>query len=335
MVQDVVQGVLSGHRHYVASTRARNSNADSSSAGSLSLGQTKSHGNAKIKTFPGDDLMVILDIESRLDWTFISEAGAWKRILMNIFGNALKYTDQGFVKVSLRGDEATKNGTQTSSSIVTLEVSDSGRGMSPEYLKNNLFTPFLQEDILSVGAGLGLSIVHQIVTSLGGTIQVDSEQFVGTTITISIPLESPTASIQLTENADSLLIAQIRDEVNRMSINFAGLRAISNETPSLTKTYSAQDRRLSDLASSLSQMAAMWFGLSINKTLDLESASGDFILTTDAVLGAYLKTHDKNVDAPWEASKAPIIVLRMAADEDFLSALASWDVGRVAMLTIP
>ncbi|RDW84331.1 hypothetical protein BP6252_01921 [Coleophoma cylindrospora] len=336
MVQDVVQGVLSGHRHYVASTRALGSDADISSGNRPSLKQVQPQENTKIQCPSGDDLMVILDIESRQDWTFVSEAGAWKRILMNIFGNALKYTDKGFIKVSLRCDDnATKKGTQNSGSVVTLQVSDSGRGMSPEFLQNNLFTPFVQEDTLSVGAGLGLSIVQQIVTSLGGTIQVSSEQFVGTTITISASLESPAASIKLTDHADSDLITHTRNEIAGMTISFAGLHTVPKETSSLTKITNTPDQNLKDLTSSLSQMASTWFGLSINYASDLQSASGDFVLTTDILLDAYLRTRNEDAIAHWETIGTPLIVLRTTGDESLSSPLPSWDIGRVIILTAP
>ncbi|RDW60240.1 hypothetical protein BP5796_11846 [Coleophoma crateriformis] len=336
MVQDVVQGVLSGHRHYVASTRALGSDADISSGNRPSLEQVQSQENTKIKSLSGDDLVVILDIESRQDWTFVSEAGAWKRILMNIFGNALKYTDKGFIKVSLRcDDDATKKGTQNSGSVVTLQVTDSGRGMSPDFLQNNLFTPFVQEDTLSVGAGLGLSIVQQIVTSLGGTIQVSSEQFVGTTITISASLESSAASVKLTDHADSDLITQTRDEIAGMAISFAGLHAVSNETSSFTKITNTPDQHLNDLTSSLSQIASKWFGLSMNWASDLQSASGDFVLTTDILLDAYLKTRNEDAIAHWETVGTPLIVLHTTGDESLSSPLPSWDIGRVVILTVP
>jgi signal transduction histidine kinase len=53
----------------------------------------------------GEGVMVILDIQERSSWMFVAEAGAWKQILMSLFGNALKYTEEGYVKVSLSTEE--------------------------------------------------------------------------------------------------------------------------------------------------------------------------------------------------------------------------------------
>lgn len=55
---------------------------------------------------------------------------------------------------------------------MTLTVADSGEGISREYLKNNLFTPFVQENPTLFGMGLGISIVRQIVGELNGSIDV-------------------------------------------------------------------------------------------------------------------------------------------------------------------
>jgi CheY-like chemotaxis protein len=71
---------------------------------------------------------------------------------------------------------------------ISLTVSDSGVGISPEFLKYHLFTPFMQENILIPGTGLGLSIVKSIVESMGGKIFVESRLGEGTRITVAAPL---------------------------------------------------------------------------------------------------------------------------------------------------
>lgn len=75
-----------------------------------------------------------------------------------------------------------------SRAIVALEVEDSGKGMSKDYLKHRLYSPFAQEDPLSVGTGLGLSIVRQLVTELDGAIAIQSEVDCGTTVQVTAPV---------------------------------------------------------------------------------------------------------------------------------------------------
>ena len=71
-----------------------------------------------------------------------------------------------------------------------LLVSDSGRGMSKEFLKNHLFKAFSQEGSFMEGAGLGMSLAAKIFKSLGGSIKAQSTKDVGTTITVTVPLDS-------------------------------------------------------------------------------------------------------------------------------------------------
>ena len=72
--------------------------------------------------------------------------------------------------------------------MLEIRVTDTGKGISPEYLRTSLYNPFCQEDVLASGTGLGLSIVKSILTMLRGTIDVQSEVGKGTNITIRIPL---------------------------------------------------------------------------------------------------------------------------------------------------
>jgi signal transduction histidine kinase len=96
--------------------------------------------------------------------TTLIAPGAIRRIIMNIFGNANKYTDTGFITVQLRICEIEKVNPATTQisyqHVLVMRIIDSGRGMSTEYMKRKLYTPFAQEDSFSPGIGLGLSIVY-------------------------------------------------------------------------------------------------------------------------------------------------------------------------------
>lgn len=84
---------------------------------------------------------------------------------MNIFGNAQKFTEKGYIKLTLRPegrDQAIAKGLTgltSGMSAVTLVIEDTGRGMSSEYLQQRLYTPFAQDDTFAAGVGLGLFIV--------------------------------------------------------------------------------------------------------------------------------------------------------------------------------
>lgn len=67
---------------------------------------------------------------------------------------------------------------------VNLVVTDTGQGISPEYLRTKIFTPFAQENSMAAGTGLGLSLVRSIVNMLGGEIDIKSTVDVGTVVTV-------------------------------------------------------------------------------------------------------------------------------------------------------
>lgn len=111
------------------------------------------------------------------------DAKALDRILDNLIGNAIKFTDEGG-RVTVRG---TRDG-----SLLRLEVADTGVGIAPQFLPH-LFEPFKQGKVeardASSGSGLGLAITHQLVELMEGTIDVESEPGVGTRFTVTLPLD--------------------------------------------------------------------------------------------------------------------------------------------------
>ena len=103
---------------------------------------------------------IILDIEVN-DWFYKVQAGALRRVVMNIFGNAQKYTDSGYilVEVKMRKAKPVDRSTTWLQDILLIHIRDTGRGMSSEYMERKLYHPFAQEDSFAPGVGLGLSIV--------------------------------------------------------------------------------------------------------------------------------------------------------------------------------
>ena len=144
--------------------------------------QPKSRGYGRAKD-SSSSLTVVIDVEYHAQgWFFLVQSGAFQRILMNITGNALKYTPSGWVRVQLCSTEKDEQ------TYVHLMVCDSGKGISADFLKKRLFSPFSQEDPLQAGIGLGMSIVKQVVERLGGAISVTSQVNVGTQVYVSLPL---------------------------------------------------------------------------------------------------------------------------------------------------
>jgi signal transduction histidine kinase len=93
---------------------------------------------------------VILDVNWRSDWTFEIDAGGYRRILLNLFANSMKYTKSGFIQVSTTVETNTSLKGRKAGSVLVLKVKDSGKGISKEFLQHHLFKPFTQEDSLAV-----------------------------------------------------------------------------------------------------------------------------------------------------------------------------------------
>lgn len=149
-------------------------------------------GSANLPSTP--PLKVMLDMDSRNlarnGWNYMIAPGAWRRLLLNLVTNSIKYTDEGgFLHVELSVRQQTSLGRMPSDfDVIELVCTDSGRGMSQEYLDYGLWKEFSQEDSHSQGVGLGLSLVHSIVKDSGGNIDVQSKKGRGTIITVLIPL---------------------------------------------------------------------------------------------------------------------------------------------------
>ena len=125
-------------------------------------------------------LRLATDINVAEDMFCRSDAFRIKQIVNNLVSNAIKYTDEGEVRVGI----TVQNG------WMTLSVSDTGCGMTPEELQSvfNAFTrlPGAQG---KEGVGLGLTITREIVTLLGGRINVASTKCKGTTFRVCLPVK--------------------------------------------------------------------------------------------------------------------------------------------------
>ncbi|KAK4447931.1 hypothetical protein QBC34DRAFT_408549 [Podospora aff. communis PSN243] len=193
LAEEVVESVLAGwsyrNRSDVHFAAWSNFIRDSSSPGiDDATKRRQSQGHLSQSTKP---VQVLLDIEPGNDWSFRTHPGAFRRTVMNLLGNSLKFTKDGFIRVKLFQRRDAGCGRDPTTRTAVLSVSDSGKGIGEEYLKHQLFTPFSQEDPFAPGTGLGLSLVRQMVISLGGNIDVQSSAGHGTTVTVSVPLPRP------------------------------------------------------------------------------------------------------------------------------------------------
>ncbi|KAI9650025.1 hypothetical protein NHQ30_000038 [Ciborinia camelliae] len=206
-----------------------------------------------------DSVVIVLEIDWQISWTFNSQISSWRRILINLFQNALKYTEFGYVQVRLTAQQSIDGPT------ARLSIIDSGRGISSDYLKYELWTPFVQEDPMSIGTGLGLSIVGKLVHELDGNIDIKSTIGAGTAVHVDIPVKGTIPSDSDKEPDSNKLIRETKERCRGISMCLLGLDNYPDPCEIPTDTSSAKERRLTAIKSALINYADDWFGMVIRK----------------------------------------------------------------------
>ncbi|THY82312.1 hypothetical protein D6C95_08803 [Aureobasidium pullulans] len=189
LVQDTVEGVSFGHSMQKAAymknlaTPLSDHNEHHLDPAMLldetvgKTGSTHSHNTGGVAIF--------LCMDSSEAWFSMICAGAWKRLVMNLFGNSLKFCSAGHVEVTLKMIPDPENPQKRMAHLMVL---DTGIGMGEEFSKHGIYQPFVQENPLVDGTGIGLHIVKRIVDDMQGTIQVQSTLGSGTRFDVTIPI---------------------------------------------------------------------------------------------------------------------------------------------------
>lgn len=131
---------------------------------------------------------------------FYADAGRIRQILMNLVGNALKFTTEGFVSVEITGKPVDDNHME-----MKISVQDTGIGIEPD-IADEIFQPFSQADLSTTrkfgGTGLGLTISRQLVEMMGGSIGVDSTPEVGSRFwfTLHLPMAEQIEAIPVSDS---------------------------------------------------------------------------------------------------------------------------------------
>ncbi|MEI6020547.1 MAG: PAS domain S-box protein [Bacteroidota bacterium] len=153
-------------------------------------------------------ILLKLAIQSSVQDAVMGDALRVEQILINLLGNAIKFTNCGFVQLSCKVLRSIANGQQ-----LELKVSDTGVGMEPAYL-NRIFSKFSQEDKSTSrkygGTGLGMAITYQLVQLMHGEIMVDSVKNKGSEF--SVVLSFPKSDkVETVNSAEELLAGQLKN----------------------------------------------------------------------------------------------------------------------------
>ncbi len=131
-------------------------------------------------------LTLTTDIEDRVPAVMYGDPGRVRQVLMNLLGNAIKFTSTGAIVV-----RAIETQPDASPGVLRIEVSDTGDGIAADKL-HLIFSPFVQADSSKSrrygGTGLGLAITEQLVALMGGQSGVSSQPGVGSSFWFTLPM---------------------------------------------------------------------------------------------------------------------------------------------------
>lgn len=117
--------------------------------------------------------------------TLLGDAARIRQVLISLVGNALKFTERGYIELRFRAEPA-----EDQDCVVHFEVEDTGIGIASE-VRDAIFTS--AGATASTGRGIGLAMVRQVVTQMHGEVTVDSKPGRGSTFACSIRLQAPGA----------------------------------------------------------------------------------------------------------------------------------------------
>ena len=176
-------------------------------------------------------LQLSLDLEENMPKSLLLDSVRLKEILINLIGNALKFTEKGYIKVRVVVDEVYEH---TSKIDITINVEDSGIGIAKEQ-QENVFKIFEQTENQDVrkygGTGLGLSISRKLATLMNGSLELESETGVGSTFIVSLK------NIDIASLSDEKTTSQIDIEYDLMEFKPAVILVVDDveENRSLVK----------------------------------------------------------------------------------------------------
>ena len=151
------------------------------------------------------NLELISDISAIKDKQFIGDPSRVQQIITNIVGNAIKFTEQGSVRVVTQLDDSFREADKTV--LVKIIIADTGIGIEPEYI-DQLFSRFVQADSSITrrfgGTGLGLAISKQLTQMMDGTINVSSQPGKGSEFIVEIPFEIAPSQSPIEESKPDL-----------------------------------------------------------------------------------------------------------------------------------
>ncbi len=223
--------------------------------------------------FEDKGIDLIFKNRGKIPETIMTDPKRLKQILFNILGNAIKFTDKGFVELTVSYIKE--------SNLLSLKIKDTGIGISPEQ-KKKLFKPFEQGDS-SVGrkfggTGLGLVLTKGLARGMGGDIKIlESKVGVGTTMEVLVNIGKP-EELELVSSFSTSVIEDKPESIDRAALDGVKILVVDDakENARLFKLYLAEAGAEVEIAndgeSALSKASSSFYDIVL---LDLQMPGKD------------------------------------------------------------
>lgn len=199
-------------------------------------------------------LSLEFELDNNLPNYIVTDEGKLRQILINLLGNAIKFTEQGSVKLRANVKRWDNNLSSENICTVYFEVEDTGKGINPEEI-DKIFDPFVQTASgvqTQGGTGLGLAISRQFVQLMGGDIYPSSTPRKGSTfgfdIKVTLPTTSPvtyftsTRVVQVAPNQPNYRILVVDDRLENRELLAKLLNTVGFDTRTATNGVEAIDQ---------------------------------------------------------------------------------------------
>ncbi|KAH7249875.1 uncharacterized protein BKA55DRAFT_512563 [Fusarium redolens] len=295
LIEEVMDSVFAGHvfkgneAHKAWQTANRSKGVDTEKENDPTGGQSEDPVKYEVPLGHDSQVAIFLDIDPYVPYRFHVAAGALRRVVMNLFGNALKYTHKGTITVALSQKPLSSNNPSSNRRLVRISVTDTGQGISPDFLRNDLFKPFSQENHLSQGTGLGLSLVKKIVASMSGKISIESEVNVGTIATVTLPLSR-------SKDSDDLNRGLEKNEVDEEAKRLKGLRLRLVGFPSEEEIKSNTGQGIP--MSAMKIMCHRWLEMDVIKEAACQDVAPDLVLCNEIAINDPVLSSEELVRCP-------------------------------------
>jgi|GEM_PF-1138804 len=233
---------------------------------------------------------IAMRYDPALPEVFEGDAGRIRQVITNIAGNAVKFTNEGYVYIDVTGRPQPGGG-----HVLQLRISDTGIGIAEERL-GRIFRAFEQVDTAATrnfeGTGLGLAISARLLELMGGTIEVTSEPGQGSEFLLELPLKEG---------------GTVEARPPSASVSFAGLRGLLVDDLELNRMILSE--RLNSWGVKSEAAASAHEALEILADSQLTGQQFDFILLDYQMPKMDGRQLAERIRAMPEFRKVPVIIL--------------------------